>query len=106
MKRIVRLTERDLTRIVKRIIKEHDEQLFHKKTNENGVFISVKETMNGIFELYISDDDSGFGEVYLFEVTGKAEFKNIPVVFAKYGLEDELTGKSDYDGLNVEGKIV
>lgn len=37
---------------------------------------------------------------------GKAEFKNIPVVFAKYGLEDELTGKSDYDGLDVEGKIV
>lgn len=37
---------------------------------------------------------------------GKAAFKNIPVVFAKYGLVDELTGKSDYEGLDVEGKIV
>jgi hypothetical protein len=37
---------------------------------------------------------------------GKAEFKNIPVVFAKFGLIDEATGKSDYDGLDVEGKIV
>ena len=67
MKRIVRLTERDLTRIVKRVIKENEENLFHKKTNENGVFISVKETSDGVFELYISDENDGFGEVYVFE---------------------------------------
>ena len=67
MKKIVRLTERDLSRIVRRVIKEKDEELFHKKTNENGVFISVKETMTGTFELYIKDENSGFNEVYQFE---------------------------------------
>jgi len=91
MKRIVRLTERDLTRIVKRIIKEHDEQLFHKKTNENGVFISVKETMNGIFELYISDDDSGFGEVYLFE--GDRGLANGVFLQSKLHVQDGKSGE-------------
>jgi hypothetical protein len=67
MKKIIRLTESDLTRIVKRVIKENEENLFHKKTNENGVFISVKETSDGVFELYISDENDGFGEVYVFE---------------------------------------
>ncbi len=67
MKKIIRLTERDLTRLVKRIIKERDEELFHKKTNENGVFISVKETSDGVFELYISDENDGFSEVHVFE---------------------------------------
>jgi len=62
-----RLTERDLSRIVRRVIKENEEELFHKKTNEGDVFISVKETMNGIFELYISDENNGFNEVYQFE---------------------------------------
>lgn len=37
---------------------------------------------------------------------GKGDFKDIPIVFAKYGLIDEATGISDYDGLDVEGKIV
>ncbi|MBU6167862.1 MAG: M20/M25/M40 family metallo-hydrolase [Bacteroidetes bacterium] len=37
---------------------------------------------------------------------GKADFNDIPVVFAKYGLEDEETGKNDYEGLDVAGKIV
>jgi hypothetical protein len=66
MKKIIRLTESDLTRIVKRVIKE-SEELFHKKTNENGVFISVKEIMSGDFELYINDDNTGFSEVFSFE---------------------------------------
>ena len=89
MKRIVRLTERDLTRIVKRIIKEHDEQLFHKKTNENGVFISVKETMNGIFELYISD--SGFGKVYSFE--GDKGLANGVFLQSKLHVQDGKNGE-------------
>jgi hypothetical protein len=66
MKKIIRLTESDLTRIVKRVIKE-SEELFHKKTNENGVFISVKEIMSGDFELYINDDNTRFSEVFSFE---------------------------------------
>jgi hypothetical protein len=37
---------------------------------------------------------------------GKAAFNNIPVVFAKYGLIDEVTGKNDYEGLDVAGKMV
>lgn len=37
---------------------------------------------------------------------GKASFRQIPVVFARYGLIDEATGKNDYEGLDVEGKIV
>jgi hypothetical protein len=39
-------------------------------------------------------------------LSGKANFENVPVVFAKYGLVNEETGVSDYDGLDVEGKIV
>ena len=39
-------------------------------------------------------------------LSGQANFENIPVVFAKYGLVNEETGVSDYDGLDVEGKIV
>jgi hypothetical protein len=89
MKKIIRLTESDLARIVKRIIKEQDENLFHKNTNENGVFISVKETMNGVFELYISDDDNGFGEVYSFE--GDRGLANGVFVQSKLHVQD---GKS------------
>lgn len=60
-----RLTESDLTRIVRRVIKENeDENLFHKKTKENGVFISVKETSDGNFEFYVSDDN--FNQVHSF----------------------------------------
>ena len=91
MKKIIRLTETDLTRIVKRIIKEQDEELFHKKTNENGVFISVKETMNGIFELYISDDNSGFGEVYSFE--GDRGLANGVFVQSKLHVQDGKSGE-------------
>ena len=39
-------------------------------------------------------------------LSGQANFENVPVVFAKYGLVNEETGVSDYDGLDVEGKIV
>ena len=91
MKRIIRLTESDLTRIVKRVIQEQDEELFHKKTNENGVFISVKETMNGIFELYISDDNSGFSEVYVFE--GDRGIANGVFIQSKLHVQDGKSGE-------------
>ena len=91
MKKIIRLTESDLTRIVRRIIKEQDEELFHKKTNENNVFISVKETMNGIFELYISDNNSGFSEVYVFE--GDRGIANGVFVQSKLHVQDGKCGE-------------
>ena len=91
MKKIIKLTESDLTRIVKRVIKAQDEELFHKKTNENGVFISVKETMNGIFELYISDNNSGFSEVYVFE--GDRGIANGVFVQSKLHVQDGKSGE-------------
>ena len=52
---------------VKPLVNEGEDysDLFHKKTNVDGIFISIKETMKGTFELYISDDN--FSEVYTFE---------------------------------------
>ena len=80
--------------IFKRVIKEQEE-LFHKKTNENGVFISVKETMNGIFELYISDDDNGFGEVYSFE--GDRGLANGVFVQSKLHVQDGKSGEEVFN---------
>ena len=94
MKKIIRLTESDLTRIVKRVIKEQEE-LFHKKTNENDVFISVKEIMSGDFELYISDDNTGFSEVFSFE--GDRGLAEGVFLQAKLHVQDGKSGERVFD---------
>ncbi len=91
MKKIIRLTERDLTRLVRQVIKENEEDLFHKKTNENGVFISVKETSNGVFELYINDDNNNFSEVHVFE--GDKGLANGVFVQSKLNVQDGKNGQ-------------
>ncbi len=91
MKKIVRLTESDLTRLVKRVINEMEDNSFHKKTEENGVFVSVKETMDGVFELYINDEENGFNEVYQFE--GDKGLANGVFVQAKLHVQDGKKGE-------------
>ena len=94
MKKTVRLTESDLTRIVKRVIKENEEP-FHKKTNENGVFISVKEIMSGNFELYIDDDNTGFSEVFSFE--GDRGLAEGVFLQSKLHVQDGKSGERVFD---------
>ncbi len=63
--RLIKTKSGDVKPLVNEQEDENNRDLFHKKTNVDGILISVKETMKGTFELYISDDN--FSEVYTFE---------------------------------------
>ena len=68
-----------------------EDNLFHKKTEENGVIVSVKEMMDGVFELYIDDEENGFNEVYRFE--GDKGLANGVFVQAKLHAQDGKKGE-------------
>ncbi len=55
--------------------------------------------------LTIGSDTYEQGENLMF-ITGNLEKTNAEVVFAQYGWMDEESGRDDYKGLDVEGKIV
>jgi hypothetical protein len=54
MKKIIRLTESDLTRIVKRVIKENEEDNIHIPRKYNGVRMELGKSVNpqDIIEMY------------------------------------------------------
>ena len=54
MKKIIRLTERDLTRIVKRVIKENEEDTIHIPRKYDGVRMELGKQVNpqDIIEMY------------------------------------------------------
>jgi len=52
MKKIIRLTERDLTRIVKRVIKENEDEYNYDNTKNNPDTIFVKFTFGGLTRFY------------------------------------------------------
>jgi hypothetical protein len=77
--------------LFKKIINETNDDGFHKKTNEDGIFVSVKESNDGAFELYIKDDNENFGEVYNFE--GDKGLANGVFIQAKLYAQDKRSGK-------------
>jgi hypothetical protein len=91
MKKIIRLTESNLVKLIKKIINETNDDVFHKKSNENGIMVSVKEFYDGAFELYINDENENFNDVYKFD--GDKGLANGVFIQAKLYAQDKRSGK-------------
>ena len=91
MKKVIKLTESNLVKLIKKIINETNDDVFHKKSNENGIMVSVKEFYDGAFELYINDENENFNDVYKFD--GDKGLANGVFIQAKLYAQDKRSGK-------------
>jgi len=82
MKKVIRLTEKDLTRIVKRVVKENEEDMGHRPSILDDIDDEVAE---------LSNDEVGD---YLLSIIAHCE--KIMQNFDEYSDEDEYGDEEDF----------
>ena len=97
MKRIIKLTESDLTRIVKRVIKENDNYLSFLKRrigNENDFKIKILSDIISLIEdIDMCEDFRNYDDFLMYALTDVSES-----YISSYDYLDKLEGQ-DYDEL-------
>jgi hypothetical protein len=107
MKKIIRLTESDLARIVKRVIKENEEDTIHIPRKYNGVRMELGKNVNpqDIIEMYndlVASEGESVPLVDYSEYGTESMFYNeeddeIPVDVILDELNYAIVGEEDYD---------